>query len=144
MTAPANSINNKLTTNISAFVPSLVGEAANVTESSNSDIRHLEPCNRDYYGIWVPERNNCVANFTSGFNISLNCYPHGMDSESKFGYTLFFILVPWPFFIYEFFTSRHYEALVAQGAKIIEEMAQCSGLKSVLKCYIREAVNTLV
>lgn len=33
-------------------------------------------------------------------------------SESKFGYTLFFLLVPWPFFIYEFFTSRHYNHLV--------------------------------
>ena len=32
--------------------------------------------------------------------------------ESKFGYTLFFLLVPWPFFIYEFFTSRHYTHLV--------------------------------
>ena len=123
-------------------MPSLVGEFENITDTSSTD--HLEPCDRDYYGIGVQKRNNCMAEFYNGSQIRLSCYPYGMDSQSKFGYTLFFILVPWPFFIYEFFTSRHYEALVVQGAKIIEEMAQCSGLKSVLKCYIREAVNTLV
>merc|ERR1719264_1209483 len=66
-----------------------------------------------------------------------------MDPQSKFGYTLFFILVPWPFFIYEFFTSRHYEALVVEGAKIIEEMSRCAGMKSVLRCYLRLILHSL-
>jgi len=112
-----------------------------VTEDPNEDI---EPCDRDYYGIGTPERRDwCQKNFTLGKNISLNCYPMGMDPQSKFGYTLFFILVPWPFFIYEFFTSRHYEALVAEGAKIIEEMSKCAGIKSVLKCYLRLILHSL-
>ena len=38
--------------------------------------------------------------------INLGCYPAALSAEAKFGYTLFFLLVPWPFFIYEFFTSR--------------------------------------
>ena len=67
----------------------------------------------------------------------------GMDSQSKFGYTLFFILVPWPFFIYEFFTSRHYEALVAEGAKIVEEMAQCNGARSLLMCYLKLILHSI-
>ena len=112
-----------------------------VTEDPKSDI---EPCDRDYYGIGTPERRQtCEHNFSQGINISLNCYPMGMDPQSKFGYTLFFILVPWPFFIYEFFTSRHYEALVAEGAKIMEEMSRCAGLKSVLRCYLRLILHSL-
>merc|ERR1719347_1269939 len=105
---------------------------------------NLEPCERDYYGIGVPEnREICIDRWNQGQNISLNCYPHGMDSQSKFGYTLFFILVPWPFFIYEFFTSRHYEALVAEGAKIIEEMAQCNGARSLLMCYLKLILHSI-
>ena len=112
--------------------------------TDTSDTSDLEPCNRDYYGIGVQKRMNCTMDFfEKGNQIKLNCYPHGMDSQSKFGYTLFFILVPWPFFIYEFFTSRHYEALVVQGAKIIEEMAKCSGIKSVLKCYLRLILHSV-
>jgi len=78
-------------------------------------------------------------------------------SESKFGYTLFFLLVPWPFFIYEFFTSRHYNHLViisyilmlmtlnsysfvfdqvAKGKEIVSEMSQCNSVVSLLKCYM--------
>ena len=105
------------------------------------NLRKNLPCNA---GIGTPERRDwCQKNFTLGKNISLNCYPMGMDPQSKFGYTLFFILVPWPFFIYEFFTSRHYEALVAEGAKIIEEMSKCAGIKSVLKCYLRLILHSL-
>ena len=112
-----------------------------VTEDPGSDI---EPCDRDYYGIGTPERREiCMQNFSAGNNISLNCYPMSMDPQSKFGYTLFFILVPWPFFIYEFFTSRHYEALVVEGAKIIEEMSRCAGIKSVLRCYLRLILHSL-
>ena len=130
---------------ISAVVQTLGEGGTDLINNSSSSEGEIEPCNRDYYGIkdHVSERNNCTNDFNQGLNISLNCYPHGMDSQSKFGYTLFFILVPWPFFIYEFFTSRHYEALVVQGAKIIEEMAQCSGLKSVLKCYLRLILHSV-
>lgn len=83
--------------------------------------------------------------------LSINLYLHLLNllpysSQSKFGYTLFFILVPWPFFIYEFFTSQHYDALVnkvkqvcfcmsklqSQGASIVEEMSKCSGVVSMV------------
>ena len=119
--------------------PTLI--STQVVEDSKLDI---EPCDRDYYGIGTPERRDmCTANFTEGKRISLNCYPMGMDPQSKFGYTLFFILVPWPFFIYEFFTSRLYEDLVAKGARIIEEMSRCGGFKSVLKCYLQLILHSL-
>ena len=41
--------------------------------------------------------------------IPLDCYPDpaALSAKAKFGYTLFFLVVPWPFFIYEFFTSRY-------------------------------------
>jgi len=112
--------------------------------SSESEFQNLEPCERDYYGIGLPaDRHDCIDNWMAGKNISLKCFPMGMDSQSKFGYTLFFILVPWPFFIYEFFTSRHYEALVAEGAKIVEEMAQCNGFKSLLMCYLKLILHSI-
>merc|ERR550534_773541 len=113
-------------------------------ETSNDILNNLEPCERDYYGIGLPsDRQECIRDWELGKNISLNCYPMSMDPQSKFGYTLFFILVPWPFFIYEFFTSRHYEALVVEGAKIIEEMSRCAGIKSVLRCYLRLILHSL-
>jgi hypothetical protein len=60
-----------------------------------------------------------------------------MSAEQKFGYTLFFIAVPWPFFIYEFFTSRQYHNLVHQGASIIAEMSQCNGVLSFIRAYMK-------
>jgi len=112
-------------------------------ESEQSQLE-IEPCERDYYGIGLPvDKIECIENWNAGKNVSLNCFPMGMDSQSKFGYTLFFILVPWPFFIYEFFTSRHYEALVAEGAKIVEEMAQCNGFKSLMMCYLKLILHSV-
>ena len=60
-----------------------------------------------------------------------------LSSEQKFGYTLFFILVPWPFFIYEFFTSRQYHQLVNKGSAIINEMATCDGILSFITVYMK-------
>jgi len=102
----------------------------------------VEPCERDYYGIGA-EQEDCFTDWAEGKDISLDCFPHSMDSHAKFGYTLFFILVPWPFFIYEFFTSKHYDDLVAKGASIIEEMAQCSGVVHMIKCYINLIYHTV-
>jgi len=76
-------------------------------------------------------------------NITIKCFPLKMDPQSKFGYTLFFILVPWPFFIYEFFTSRHYENMKIKGAEIVEEMAQCNGMRSTIICYLKLIVHSI-
>ena len=112
--------------------------------TDTSDTTDLEPCNRDYYGIGKQKRYNCTFDFfETGDQIKLNCYPHGMDSQSKFGYTLFFILVPWPFFIYEFFTSQHYDALVTKGANIVEDMARCPGILNLIKCYLKLIFHTI-
>ena len=73
----------------------------------------------------------------------MKCFPMAMDSHAKFGYTLFFILVPWPFFIYEFFTSQHYDALVTKGANIVEEMAHCPGILNLIKCYLKLIFHTI-
>ena len=80
------------------------------TNSTNEELprnyssSELEPCDRDYYGIGKADNlsASCLSNFNEGIEIGLNCYPMGMNPQSKFGYTLFFILVPWPFFIYEY------------------------------------------
>jgi len=116
-------------------------------DNEGDHLNNIEPCERDYYGIGLTDtkiyRQDCLNDWDDGKNISLKCFPMGMNSQSKFGYTLFFILVPWPFFIYEFFTSRHYEALVAEGAKIVEEMAQCNGLKSLLMCYLKLILHSI-
>ena len=63
--------------------------------------------------------DECTQKWNNGSDITLKCFPMAMDSHAKFGYTLFFILVPWPFFIYEFFTSQHYDILVTKGARIV-------------------------
>jgi hypothetical protein len=102
----------------------------------------------------APDTKNIVAyndtaftceqeNWDNGANITIKCFPLKMDPQSKFGYTLFFILVPWPFFIYEFFTSRHYENLKNKGAEILEEMSQCNGFKSLLFCYLRLILHSI-
>ena len=67
-----------------------------------------------------------------------------MNAQSKFGYTLFFILVPLPFCVYEFFTSRTYESLVKRGSKIVEEMAMCNGPKSILTCYLKLIFHSII
>ncbi len=76
-------------------------------------------------------------NFTEGELISIECFPKALSAESKFGYTLFFLLVPFPFFVYEFFTSRQYHHLLNKRRELVTEMARCRGIVSLLKCYMR-------
>ena len=122
-----------------------------LSHSTDSQKEDIEACGRDYYGIGVTgnatideqRKDECKQNWIKGQNISLTCFPNGMDPHSKFGYTLFFILIPWPFFIYEFFTSRHYDALVAKGAEIIDEMSQCGSVKSMLRCYVKLIIHSV-
>lgn len=78
-----------------------------------------------------------VCNVTDDELISIECFPQGLSPEQKFGYTLFFILVPWPFFIYEFFTSRQYHQLVNKGGEIVREMSQCKGPASFISAYLK-------
>jgi len=107
-------------------------------------------CNTDVNtgGYQIAENNtytkiNCTDNWQSGDNIKITCFPITMDPKSKFGYTLFFILVPWPFFIYEFFTSRHYENMKNKFKELIDEMSQCNGFKSILFSYLRLIIHTV-
>lgn len=80
----------------------------------------------------------CFNHSTADDLISIQCFPIALSPESKFGYTLFFLLVPWPFFIYEFFTSRHYHHLVTKAGEIIRDMAQCDrGLVHFTKAYLK-------
>ncbi|XP_023333011.1 uncharacterized protein LOC111704873 [Eurytemora carolleeae] len=104
-----------------------------------------DTCVTDTYpGIYNDTAFDCEeANWEKGNNITIKCFPLKMDPQSKFGYTLFFILVPWPFFIYEFFTSRHYENLKNKGAEIVEEMSQCNGIKSLLFNYLRLILHSI-
>ncbi len=66
-----------------------------------------------------------------------------LSAQQKFGYTLFFILVPWPFFIYEFFTSRQYTQLVAKGGEIVGEMSRCQGPISFCKAYLKAILYSI-
>ena len=75
--------------------------------------------------------------------ISIQCFPQHLSPEQKFGYTLFFILVPWPFFIYEFFTSRQYQQLVNKGAEIISEIARCRGFTSFVSAYMKAILYSI-
>jgi len=105
-----------------------------------------EPCDRDYYGVGLTTehfKQDCMDKWENGSDIELKCFPMAMDSHAKFGYTLFFILVPWPFFIYEFFTSQHYDALVTKGANIVEDMARCPGVLNLIKCYLKLIFHTI-
>jgi len=105
-----------------------------------------EPCDRDYYGVGMTTDHfakDCQDKWLNGSDIELKCFPMAMDSHAKFGYTLFFILVPWPFFIYEFFTSQHYDALVTKGANIVEDMARCPGILNLIKCYLKLIFHTI-
>jgi hypothetical protein len=74
---------------------------------------------------------------------SIQCLPRALSAQQKFGYTLFFILVPWPFFIYEFFTSRQYVQLVTRGGEIVAEMAKCNGFVSFVRAYARAIVYSV-
>jgi len=115
----------------------------------NTENNFAEPCDRDYYGLGRTGMTSdhfadeCTQKWNNGSDITLKCFPMAMDSHAKFGYTLFFILVPWPFFIYEFFTSQHYDILVTKGARIVEDMARCPGIVSLIKCYLRLIFHTI-
>ena len=100
----------------------LVGEQRNTSQSCGDDNQQFE---------YSPP----ICNDTT--MISLQCFPEALSAESKFGYTLFFLVVPWPFFIYEFFTSRHYENLVTKGGEIVAEMGRCMSFSSLLLCYLK-------
>ncbi len=87
---------------------------------------------------------HCFTNGTGLNNtMSIQCFPLFLSPEQKFGYTLFFIVVPWPFFIYEFFTSSQYQSLVAKGSEIAGEIAACRGLASLGHAYFKAIIYSL-
>ena len=61
-------------------------------------------------------------NLTNKTFISIHCFPKEQyfPAVAKFAYTMFFLLIPWPFFIYEFFTSRQYHIFVNQWRDIVK------------------------
>ena len=63
-------------------------------------------------------------------SISIHCFPKEQyfPAQAKFAYTMFFLLIPWPFFIYEFFTSRQYHIFVNQWKDIVKEISNCNGM----------------
>ena len=79
---------------------------------------------------------NCI-NCTCTQDIPLDCITENLSSVEKFGYTLLFLLLPWPFFIYEFFTSDQWSDLRLKGHEIIKEMSECKSINSLLMCYLR-------
>ncbi|TRY68445.1 hypothetical protein TCAL_06832 [Tigriopus californicus] len=81
---------------------------------------------------------NCNA---SGHEpISIQCFPSALSPVQKFGYTLFFILVPWPFFIYEFCTSPQCQQMLARGGEIIYDMSHCRGFVPIVQSYFRAII----
>ena len=70
------------------------------------------------------------ANFAKEKNVLTfqNSFYHKFYSQAKFAYTMFFLLIPWPFFIYEFFTSRQYHIFVNQWRDIVKEISSCNGM----------------
>ena len=77
-------------------------------------------------------------------DIPLDCITSSLKSGEKFGYTLLFLLLPWPFFIYEFFTSDQWVDLRAKGKELISEMAECKSISSLMMCYLRAIMYFLV
>lgn len=76
-------------------------------------------------------------NLTNKTVISIHCFPREQyfPAVAKFAYTMFFLLIPWPFFIYEFFTSRQYHIFKKQWRDIVQEISECNSVKSVVKNY---------
>ena len=70
--------------------------------------RKTNSSNVDCGGVMAEQQHytDICVNKTESEQLSIQCIPTELQPASKFGYTLFFLLVPWPFFIYEFFTSR--------------------------------------
>ena len=81
-----------------------------------------------------PPSNVLLTNFSFE---CFQCYPLALSPAEKFGYTLFFLVVPWPFFIYEFFTSDYYPYLVKKGGQLVSEMSKCESFGSLLLCYLK-------
>ena len=79
---------------------------------------------------------NC-ANCSCETDIPLDCITENLSDREKFGFTLLFLLLPWPFFIYEFFTSEQWNDLKTTGSEIINEMSECKSLRSLAMCYLR-------
>ena len=77
-------------------------------------------CGSDENYRYKKEEEKC-DNITE--EISINCFPPGLKPEAKFGYTMFFLLIPWPFFMYEFFTSRQYHIFVKQWREYVTEVS---------------------
>ena len=84
------------------------------------------------YGI-IPSCIHCNCTV----DIPLDCIIKDLSHVEKFGYTLLFLLLPWPFFIYEFFTSDQWSELKEKVCNIANEMAECKSISSLLKCYIK-------
>ena len=76
-------------------------------------------------------------------SISIHCFPKEQyfPAQAKFAYTMFFLLIPWPFFIYEFFTSRQYHIFVNQWRDIVKEISSCNGMYFCLFLYLRGSPN---
>ena len=93
------------------------------------------------------EINKCaddvVASWNAGIDTSIYCIAKALTDEQKFAYTLFFLLVPWPFFIYEFFTSTQYHQYVTKGKEIVNEMSHCNGFGSLLRCYLKAILHCI-
>ena len=86
-------------------------------KSNNSDKCQLMGKNEEPNVQSTLNCDNAIERFSQGKNISIHCmvskdvFPY----EHRFAYTLFFLLVPWPFFIYEFFTSNQLNQFVNKG-----------------------------
>ena len=60
-----------------------------------------------------------------------------LTAKQKFSYTLSFLLVPIPFFVYEFFTSRQLGTLAQKGREIVNQMAKCQSIMEFIGAYCR-------
>ena len=58
-----------------------------------------------------------------------------LTAKQKFSYTLSFLLVPLPFFVYEFFTSRQLGTLAQKGRDIVNQMAKCQSIMEFIVAY---------
>ena len=83
-------------------------------------------------------------NFTVYQDIPLDCITEDLSPVEKFGYTLLFLLLPWPFFVYEFFTSDQWCDLRRKAKELINEMAECKSVSSLFTCYLRAIMYFIV
>ena len=52
--------------------------------------------------------------------------------------------MPFPFFVYEFFTSNLYNNLVRQVAALVEEMSKCKSAKSFIMAYMKAIMYAML